>query len=221
MAKVLVLKADAASPSQDDVLAARRAELMAEAARLNKVAEARMSVERRLAELDGEQAALDERERAAWRAWAASDAEGPPPSPRLAERERIAQARALLAGDLIGAMNGQKAVEPRLNALHTELHALMLKIYARQVDALLTEADELNASVRAAAKAFVAQAEQADGLRDSVVAALEKAVNGNDREREAILRAAFSRIDGLKQPSLAGDAEARARHAADYRRRLA
>ena len=105
--------------------------------------------------------------------------------------------------------------------MHAELSDVLLKLYARQVDALLAEAAEVNASVHAAAQAFVAAGEQADGLRDAVVAALERSVVGNDREREAILRGAFSRLERLEQPRLAGDALERARHAIDYRRRLA
>jgi hypothetical protein len=216
MAKVVALKEE----PPPDALASRRAELMAEASRLGKVHEARMGVERRLAELDAEQAALDESERAAWRAWAENDAEGPPPVAQMAARERIAQARALLANDLTGALNGQKAVAPRLQALHAELSDIMLKLYARQVDALIRVAEELDAEVHAAAQAFVAVAEQADGLRDAFVEALSRSTNGADREREAILRAAFSRIEARGQPSLAGDALERARHAAGYASRL-
>jgi hypothetical protein len=216
VAKVVVFKGE----PPPDALQTRRAELMAEAAKLNRVAEARASVEARLAELDAEQSALDEGEREAWRIWALNDAEGPPPSPRMQERESIAQRRALLARDLTGALNGQKAIEPQLAALHAELRDIMLKLYERQVDALLEEADELNASVHAAAAAFVAVGEQADGLRDAFVEAQSQAVNGADREREAILRAAFSRIERFEQPSLAGDALERARHASDYASRL-
>jgi hypothetical protein len=216
MAKVVALP----KPEPPDALASRRAELLSEAARLNKAAQARASVEKRLAELDAEQAALDEAERAAWRAWAENDAQAPPPSPRAQERERIAQARLLMAGDLQSATNGEKAVQPRLAALNAELRDVMLKIYERRIDALLEEAEAVNEAVHAAAQAFVAVGEQADGLRDAVVEALERAVNGGDREREAILRAAFSRIERLEPPRLAGDALERARHAADYRRRL-
>ena len=217
MAKVVVLKEEPPA----DALAAKRAELMAEAQRLGKVHEARGAIERRLMELDAEQTRLDATERAAWRVWAENDAEGPPPSPRTQERERIAQARLLMAGDLQSATNGEKAVAPRLSALHAELSDVMLKLYARQIDALMREAEAINAEVDAAGRAFLAVAEQADGLRDSVVEALSRSTNGADREREAILRAAFSRIEQLKQPRLAGDAGERARHAADYRRRLA
>jgi hypothetical protein len=217
MAKLVVLAKEEPPP---DALSARRAELMAEAHRLGKVADARAGVERRLAELDAEQRSIDETEREAWRVWAENDASGPAPAAQMAARERIAEARALLANDLTGAMNGQKAVAPRLTALHAELSDVMLKLYARQVDALLEEAAELNASVHAAAQAFLAVGERADGLRDSLIEALARAVNGADREREAILRAAFSRIERLEQPRLAGDAGERARHAADYRRRL-
>ena len=117
-------------------------------------------------------------------------------------------------------MNGERAIQPRLAELNAELHALLIKIYERQVGELLAEAEELNAEVHAAGHAFVAVCEQADGLRDAVVAALEKAVNGNDRDREAILRAAFARLERLEHPKMAGDAEARSRHALDYRRRL-
>ena len=175
MAKVVALKSEA-----PDAFAAKRAELMAEAARLNKVAQARAVIERRLAELDADQAALDEAEREAWRVWAQNDAEGPPPSPRMQEREGIARRRALLAGDLTGALNGQKAVAPRLAALNAELHDLMLKVFARRVDALIAEAEEVNRSVHAAAKAYLSVCEQADGLRDAVIEALDP---GGQRRR--------------------------------------
>jgi hypothetical protein len=219
MAKVVVVALN--KPEPQDALASRRAELMAEAARLNKVAEARAAVERRLAELDSEQSSLDESERAAWRAWAENDAEGPPPVAQMAARESIAQRRALLANDLSGVLAGQKAVAPRLAALHAELSNVLIKLYERRIDSIVREAEAVNAEVHAAAQAFVAVAEQADGLRDSVVEALSRSTNSADREREAILRGAFSRLEALKQPSLAGDAGERARHAADYRRRLA
>ena len=218
MAKLAVIAKE--EPAQD-ALASRRIELMAEAAKLNRVAEARAGIERRLQDLDSEQAALDEGERAAWRTWAENDAEGPPPSPRLKEREGIAQRRALIAGDLSGALAGQKAVEPRLAALHAELADIMLKLYERKVGELMDESEAINSAVHEAARAFVAVAEQADGLRDAVVAELERSVVGADREREGILRAAFARIEQLTAPKLAGDPEARSRHAADYRRRLA
>jgi hypothetical protein len=217
MTKVVVFKGE----PPPDALQTRRAELMTEAQRLGKVHEARAAIERRLAELDGEQSSLDEKERQAWRAWAENDAEGPPPSPRAQERESIAQRRLLLAGDLQSATNGEKAVAPRLNALNAELREVLLKLYERRIDALMREAEALNADVHVAAQAFVAVAEQADGLRDSVVAELERAVNGADKEREMILRAAFSRIEALVAPRLAGDATIRARHAGDYRWRLA
>jgi hypothetical protein len=216
MAKVVVLKEE----PPPDALSARRAELMAEAARLNKAAEARGAIEQRLQELDAEQALVDESERQAWRAWAENDAQGPPPSPRTQERERIAQARLLMANDLQSAANGEKAVQPRLQALNAELHALLVEIYARKVGELIDEAEELNAGVHAAARAFVAVCERADGLRDSIVDQLDRAVNGGDRHREATLRAAFSHIEQLKQPSLAGDASERSRHAAGYASRL-
>jgi hypothetical protein len=221
MAKVVVLKEPEPEAPPPDALESRRAALMAEAAKLNRVAEARAEIERRLAELDAEQAALDDGERQAWRVWATNDAEGPPPPPRAQERESIAQRRTLIANDLSGVLAGQKAIEPRLQALHAELHGIQLKIYERQADALIAEAEEVNAAVHAAAQAFVAAAERADGLRDSVVQALERAANGNDRGREAILRAAFSRLERFEQPKMAGDAGERSRHAADYRRRLA
>jgi hypothetical protein len=152
---------------------------------------------------------------------AENDAEGPPPMAQTAARESIAQRRALIANDLSGVLAGEKAVAPRLAALHAELHAVMVKIYERQVDALLTEADEINGEVHEKAQAFVAVCEQADGLRDTVTEALARAVNGNDRDREAILRAAFHRIERFEQPKMTGDPEARARHAAEARRRLA
>jgi hypothetical protein len=215
MAKVVVLP----KPEPPDPLESRRAELSAEAGKLNKVAQARGEIERRLAELDAEQAQIDEAERAAWRAWA-NDAEGPPPSPRTEARERIAQARALLARDLTGAMNGEKAVAPRLAALHAELRQIGVEHYERRLDALIAEAEAVNAAVHNAAQAFVAVAEQADGLRDSVVAELERAAVGNDRDREAALRAAFAHIDGFAQPKMAGDPASRSRHAASFRRRL-
>jgi hypothetical protein len=216
MAKVVVLKQE----PPPDALSARRAELMAEAQRLGRIAETRAQIERRLAELDGEQAALDEAERAKWREWAENDAEGSPPIAQTAARESIDQRRALIANDLSGVLAGEKAVAPRLQALHAELHALGLKLYERQVDWLLAEAEAINASVHEAAQAFVVAATQADGLRDSIAAALETAVTGGDRGREATLREAFSRIEQLKQPKMTGDPEARSRHAADYRRRL-
>ena len=216
MMKVVAFKEE---PPQDG-LSARRAELMVDAAKLNRVAEARAAIEKRLQDLDGEQAALDEAERTAWREWAKDDASGPAPAAQMAARERIAQARALLANDLTGAMNGQKAVAPRLAALHAELRDVLLKLYGRQIDRLIRDAEEINAGAHAAAQAFLAVGEQADGLHDAVVEALARAVNGADREREQILRDAFSRIARLEPPKLVGDAGSRARHAAAYASRL-
>jgi hypothetical protein len=214
MAKVVVLKQE-----PPDALEERRVELMGEAAKLNKVAEARAKVEQQLAALDGDQAIIDAAERTAWHEWAET-AEGPPPSPMTAQREAIAQRRVLLAGDLRSAMNGETAIAPRLQTLHAELTEVMVALYQRRVDALLREAEELNEAVHEKAKAFVAICQQSDGLRDAVVEALARLVAGNDDRREPILRAAFSRIEGFKGPKMAGDPEARSRHAADYHRRL-
>ena len=92
MAKVVAIpKADveshAAIPhAPPEALSARRAELMAETGKLNRVAQAREAAERALAELDAAQSSLDESEKEAWREWALNDAEGPPPSPRTQER---------------------------------------------------------------------------------------------------------------------------------------
>jgi hypothetical protein len=135
MARVVAItKPEAAEAEPLDeraVLIERRAELMAEAQRLGKVAEARRAVEARLTELDGEQAAIDATEREAWRAWAQNDAQGPPPASRIAAREDVARRRTLLAGDLAGALNGERAVEPRLAALNAELRDTGLKISRR------------------------------------------------------------------------------------------
>ena len=68
MAEIVALKSETPDAPLD-VLHGRRAELMNEAARLNKVAEARAATERRLQELDAEQTAIDEAERVAWREW--------------------------------------------------------------------------------------------------------------------------------------------------------
>ncbi len=60
-------------PATTDPLAALYAErdaVQAELARFQKVDDARVSAERELARLDGEQAAIDEAERADWSAWA-------------------------------------------------------------------------------------------------------------------------------------------------------
>ena len=118
MAKIVVLP----KPEAPDGLGARRAELIAEASRLGKVAEARAAAERRLADLDAEQMAIDQAEREQ-KMWAAT-AGGPPPSPRTKEREDIAHRRVLIAGDLQAATLGQQAVEPRLATLNAELREL-------------------------------------------------------------------------------------------------
>ena len=146
---------------------------------------------------------------------------GPPPASRIAVREDVLRRRTLLAGDLAGALNGEKAVVPRLEALHAELHALGVKIFEQHVEALLDEAAEADAAVHAAAAAFLAACEKADGLRDAWMEAQTRAVNGGDGAREAALRGGFSQIERLERPRLAAGAGSRARHAAEYRRRLA
>jgi hypothetical protein len=59
-----------------------------------------------------------------------------------------------------------------------------------------------------------------DGLRDAVTSLVSQAVAGNAREREETLRSLASSLDRLPQPTLIGDADARARHAAQFRARL-
>jgi hypothetical protein len=226
MAKVVALppKPDA---SADEALRAetrgrieRREALMSEASRLARVDGTRRDVETRLAALDAEQTGLDENEREQWRQWA-QRAEGPTPSPRVAEREAIARRRGLLANDLAAAIRGQEAVQPRLAELHAELRELGVQIFAENVEGLLVEAAELHATVHERAAAFLDACQQSDGLRDSISQSLSRAINANASEREAILRSAYSRLDrATMRPILAGDAGKRAEHAAAYLRRL-
>jgi hypothetical protein len=215
MAKVVVLN----KPEPPDALMSRRAELQAETQRLNKVAHARAAIEARLAELDAEQRSIDGAEREAWRVWAAA-AEGPPPSPQLQERESIDQRRGLLAADLAGALNGERAIQPRLAELNAELLDIGRQIFARHVDALLTEAEAVNAELHTAAAEFLRACQRADGIKDAFLQATAQAVNGGDAMREAALRGAFSQLERLERPSLVADAGRRAQHAADFRRRL-
>ena len=207
-------------PDALDALMSRRAACMAEAAKLRKVADARAVIEARLSALDAEQAALDEAERAQWRAWAANDAEGPPPSPLTDERAAIASERALAAPALAAALNGEKAVLPRLEALHAELRAIGVKLFEHHVEAMLDEAAEVNLAVHEAAASLRALCEQADGLRAAFIEATARAVNGADSERADALRGGLNQIERLARPSLLGDAGSMARHAAEYRRRL-
>ena len=193
----------------------------AEAQRLGKVANARASIERRLQQLDQEQAGLDEAERAAWRTWAQNDADGPPPAPLTSERDAIAKERALAAPALAAALNGERAVVPRLAALHAELRDIGVKIFEQHIETLLDEAIEINEGVHAAAAEFLRACEKQDGLRDAMVEAVARAVNSNDRERESVLRGALSQLERLERPMLAGDPGSRARWASEFRRRLA
>ena len=136
-------------------------------------------------------------------------------------QEDIARRRTLLAGDLAGALNGERAVVPRLEALHTELRAIGVKIFEQRVEEMLVEAAELNLTVHEKAAEFLRACERLDGFRDAWTEATAQAVNSRDAMREAALRGGFSQIERLERPPRAGDPGSRARHAAEYRRRLA
>ena len=133
MSKIVSFKpeapaAEAAAPDERASLRAQQDALEAELKRLNRVHEARPDVERRLAELDAEQASIDEASREAWHAWAAT-AEGPPPAPRTADREAIARRRVMLAGDLQSAQNGARAVEDRLAGVTAEIGQVRVALF--------------------------------------------------------------------------------------------
>jgi hypothetical protein len=113
LAEIVQLRpADGASKRER--LLERRDALMAGAARLRKVDQARAAVESRLTELHAEQATID----------AASAKPGPrgprlprvPPPLRTAEREDIPWRRGLLVGDLAAALNGQRTYSPSRSA---------------------------------------------------------------------------------------------------------
>ena len=218
MAKVVVLS----KPEPPDALQSRRAELMAEAQRLGKVHEARATIERRL---QGTGRRADD---ASTRASGRRGAHGPRTTPKARRPSRkwprgsaSRKRRALLANDLTGALAGQKAVEPRLAALHAELRDVMLeglrapgRRAARRRPTRSTRPctrRRRRLSPSPSRRTDCATRRRGDWRGRSTAA---------DREREAILRAAFSRLEQLEQPKMAGDAAERARHATDYRRRL-
>jgi hypothetical protein len=74
-------------------LLAERDALMGEVSRLSMIGANRSAVESRLAELDREEEALNQAERAAWVEWTKT-AEGPPPAPLTDQRADIAKRRA-------------------------------------------------------------------------------------------------------------------------------
>jgi hypothetical protein len=204
-------------PDRLSELEQRRAALHAESDRLSAVEQTRSRAEEALKALDDEQAKVDVAEREAWRAWSAT-AEGPSPSPKTAERESIAQRRVLRANDLASALNGAKAVAPRLAQIDAELREIGISILQHRADAVMEEATEINDRIIEQAAVLRVMLVKMSGLSTTFLQLVSETVN--DRARQEILRAAQVRFNTFPAPSFDGTGAEVAEAAQAWRRKL-
>ena len=208
----------AAAPSDEASLRARKEALLADLDRLAKVSSGVREAYDALEAIRAAEAELDAAERSAWDLWAQK---GPSPSPRREERAELARRRVLADADLAGALRAEKAVAPRQAALVRELKDITDLLFAIEVERLVAEAAGFEEKMREAERALVAAAVEIDGRRDALYEARVQATQAGNEGRVVTLTAAIDKVQAIKPPGeVLADPLVRARLAAAAQRRL-
>ena len=208
----------AAAPSDEASLRARKEALLADLDRLAKVSSGVREAYDALEAIRAAEAELDAAERSAWDLWAQK---GPSPSPRREERAELARRRVLADADLAGALRAEKAVAPRQAALVRELKDITDGLFAIEVERLVAEAAGFEEKMREAERALVAAAVEIDGRRDALYEARVQATQAGNEGRVVTLTAAIDKVQAIKPPGeVLADPLVRARLAAAAQRRL-
>jgi hypothetical protein len=144
---------------------------------------------------------IDQAEQSAWSAWCANPA-GEAPSPRAADREALAQRRALAAADLASAINGQKAVDARRAELYAESRHLQVLVMKTRLAHALAEARKRAKEVSDLAADLRVKWESLIGLSEAMREAYKSAVAAGDTALLSVIAETQTQFNTIEPPQL-------------------
>ena len=187
--------------------------------RLDVFYDRRNAAQLKLSEIDAEIDALDRAERQSVEAWA-DGASAEAPKPWLAERRDLLSRRLDAEAKHRAAIAGAAAVEGRRNSIIAELTRIRHAILQHLVSSALESARDLHRQAQEIAQKISAPLQEIDGIRQSLITALNDNENARDEAAQGILGSALSQLAGLERPIVLGNPDTLAEYVLKWRRRL-
>jgi hypothetical protein len=209
------------SPDAVAELAAERERIAAELSCLAAAVDGpRIAAEAALAKIDGELAALNDADNAAWRAWA-RDQEGESPTARTEERRALATRRIEALADLDGTKIAVAATAPRLNELNGEIRRLDHLVFAAKLRGAVEEARRFDTEAHERAKAVGEPLAHVISLKMLLASEMMNAAQARgDRAAERLIGEAIGVLNGFTMPELGAEQAALPRQMNAWREAL-